>query len=71
MRSNRIAMLSDDRDETINHIIRECNKLAQREYNTRCDWVGKGNQPGTVQEIEIKLYYKMLHEQTRICLKEQ
>ncbi len=26
----------------INHIISECNKLAQKEYKTRHDWVGKG-----------------------------
>ena len=30
-----------DRDETINHIIRERSKLAQKEYRTRHDWVGK------------------------------
>ena len=30
-----------DRDETINHIISEYSKLAQREYKTRHDWVGK------------------------------
>ena len=30
-----------DRDETINHIISECRKLAQKEYKTRRDWVGK------------------------------
>ena len=29
------------RDETINHIISECSKVAQREYKTRHDWVGK------------------------------
>ena len=34
-------MLCDDRDETINHIISECSKLAQKEYKTRHDWVGK------------------------------
>ena len=28
-------------DETINHIISECSKLAQKEYQTRHDWVGK------------------------------
>ena len=28
-------------DETINHIISECSKLAQKEYMTRYDWVGK------------------------------
>ena len=25
----------------INHIIKECSKLAQKEYKTRHDWVGK------------------------------
>ena len=30
-----------DRDETINHLISECSKLAQREYKARHDWVGK------------------------------
>ena len=34
-------MLCDDRDETINHIIIECCKLAQKEYKTRHDWVDK------------------------------
>ena len=29
-----------DRDETINHIISECSKLAQ-EYKERHDWIGK------------------------------
>ena len=28
-------------DETINHIISECSKLAQKEYKTRHDWVSK------------------------------
>ena len=35
--------LCGDRDETINHIISEINKLAQKEYKTRRDWVGKVN----------------------------
>ena len=30
-----------DREETINHIISECSKLAQKEYKTRHDWVDK------------------------------
>ena len=30
-----------DRDETINHIISECSKLAKKECKTRHDWVGK------------------------------
>ena len=29
-----------DRDETINHIISECSKLAQKEYKSRHDWAG-------------------------------
>ena len=33
--------LCGERDETINHIISECSKLAQSEYKTRHDWVGK------------------------------
>ena len=32
--------LCGERDETINHIS-ECSKLAQKEYKTRHDWVGK------------------------------
>ena len=30
-----------DRDEMINHIISECSKLAQKEYETRQNSVGK------------------------------
>ena len=33
--------LCGDRDETINIIISECSKLAQKEYKARHDWVGK------------------------------
>ena len=33
--------LCGDRDETINHVISECSKLAQKEYKTRHDWLGK------------------------------
>ena len=33
--------LRGDRDETINYIINECNKLEQKEYEKRHDWVGK------------------------------
>ena len=38
---NSQCRLCGDRDETINHIISECSKLAQKEYKTRYDWVGK------------------------------
>ena len=38
---NSKCRLCGDRDETINHIISECSKLAQKEYKTRHDWVDK------------------------------
>ena len=38
---NSKCRLCGDRDETINHIIREWSKLAQKEYKARHDWVGK------------------------------
>ena len=41
MQQNSICRLCGDSDETINHIISECSKLAQKEYKTRHDWVGK------------------------------
>ena len=41
MQQNSSCRLCGDRDETINHIISECSKLAQKEYKTWHDWVGK------------------------------
>ena len=41
MQQNSKCRLCGDRDETINHIISECSKLAQKEYKARHDWVGK------------------------------
>ena len=38
---NSKCRLCGDRDETINHIISEYSKLAQKEYKTRHDWVRK------------------------------
>ena len=38
---NSKCRLCGDRDETINHIKRECSKLAQKEYKARHDSVGK------------------------------
>ena len=32
--------LCRDRDETVNQIISECSKLAQKEYKIRYDWMG-------------------------------
>ena len=33
--------LCGDRDESINYIISECSKLAQKVYKTKHDWMGK------------------------------
>ena len=41
MQQNSKGRLCGDRDETINHTISECSKLAQKEYKTRHGWVGK------------------------------
>ena len=41
MQQNSKCRLCGDRDETINHIISECSKLAQKECEARHDWVGK------------------------------
>ena len=38
---NSKCLLCGNRDETINHIISECCKVAQKEYKSRHDWVGK------------------------------
>ena len=38
---NSKCRLCVDRDETINHLISECSKLAQKEYKTRHDRVSK------------------------------
>ena len=41
MQQNSKCRSCGDRDETINHIISKCSKLAQKEYKTRHNWVGK------------------------------
>ena len=38
---NSKCRLCGDRDVTINHIISECTKLAQKKYKARHNWVGK------------------------------
>ena len=45
---NSKGRLHDERDETVNHIIRIFSKLAVKEYKTRHDWVEK--------EIQWELY---------------
>ena len=55
---NSKCRLCDDRDETINHIISECSKLAQKEYKARNDWVGK------VVHLEMYNKFKFDHTNT-------
>ena len=38
---NSKCRLYSDNDETITHIVSKRSKPAQKEYNTRLDWVGK------------------------------
>ena len=38
---NSKRRLCGGREETFNHIISECSKLAQKEYKARHDWVGE------------------------------
>ena len=40
MQQNSKCRLYGDREETINHMISECSKLAQKEYKTRHDGMG-------------------------------
>ena len=40
IQQNSKCRLYGDRDETINHIISKCSKLAQKEYKMRHNWVG-------------------------------
>ena len=66
LRTNHIKAISDktqqngkcrlccDRDETINHIISECSKLAQNEYKARHDWVGNVTQWEMCKKFQLE-----------------
>ena len=45
---NSRCRLCGDRDDTINRIIKECIKLAPKEYKARHNWMGKGDPLGIV-----------------------
>ena len=40
-KQNSKVIYAVDRDQTINPIISECSKLAQKKYKARHDWVSK------------------------------
>ena len=48
-----------DRDETIYHIISECSKVAQREYKTIHDWVGKDFHKEFCKKLKIMVKWYM------------
>ena len=50
------------RNETINHIISEYSKLAQKEYKTKHDWVGK------VIHRELCKKFKFDHTKTNVYM---
>ena len=41
MQQNNKSWLCGDKEEAINHILSECNKLEEKECKTRHNWVGK------------------------------
>ena len=63
---NSKCRLCGDRDETINHIISECSKLAQGvQGETR---LGRQGDPlGNVQKISIRPYQQMVYAQPGTC----
>ena len=66
IQQNSRCRLCGDKDKTINHIINECSKLAQKEYKKRHDWVGgQGDPLGIVQEIKVwpHMYKWYMHNQ--------
>ena len=65
IQQNSKCTLCGGKDETINHIISECSKLAQMEDRTGYDWVGRWY-VGIVQEIKIWPYNQMVYAQTKI-----
>ena len=43
MQQNSNSWLGRDENATVTHMISECNKLVQKVYKSRHDWVGKVN----------------------------
>ena len=62
-----ICRLYGDRDETINHIISECSKLAQKEYMARHDWVGKVVHCEMSRKFQFDHKKQMVYAQPGTC----
>ena len=59
--TNSRCRLCNDREETTNHAISECSKLAQKEYKTRHGWVGN------IIHRELCKKLKFDHTKNSIC----
>ena len=64
---NNKCRLCGDRDETVTHIISECSKLAQKEYKSRHDWVGKVIHWEMCKKFKFDHTNKWYNAQPRIC----
>ena len=67
---NRKCRLCVDRDETVNLIISECTKLAQKECKTRHDWVVKMIHWELCKKFKFDHTKKIVYAQPRICPEE-
>ena len=63
---NNNCRLCGDRDETTNHMISECSKLAQKEYKARHDWVGKVIHWETCKKFKLTIQ-QMVYVQPSTC----
>ena len=64
---NNICLLSGHRDERINHITGEYNRLAQKEYKTRHDCMGMVIPWELWKKTEVWPYEQMVCAQLWIC----
>ena len=58
-------------DETVNHIISECSKLAQKEYKRRHDWVGKRIHLEVCRKTGIEVKTKWYEHQPEVVQKNE
>ena len=59
--------LVPDRDKTVNYIISEGSNLAQKEHESRYDWVGMVMHWERYKKNKISSYFQRVYAQTRIC----
>ena len=64
---NSKCRLCGDRDETIDHIISECSKLAQKEYKGRHNWVGKVIHWEMCKKFKFDHCQQMVYAQPSTC----